>query len=332
VTSLTNDAGAAAFLRPIRRADIPACVEVFDRAVADLHAQQNREPPPYDPGSLERLLEHLLRHDPDLAWLAEPPSSTTDPAPPPILGFAAALQRDAAWHLSLLYVRPDSQGEGLGRRLMLACLPRGPVPGDPAHGAQPRERGTLSVFVDAGQPVSTGLYAGYGLVPRVPVYTVLGHPDRESLGDVPEGIVAVPFEAVPSGLGLDGAVDAVDRATLGNTRAVDHAMWLGEGHRGVLFVRDGSGEPLGYGYTSPAGRLGPVAVLDPVLTPGVLGALLDRERPAGPWVALVPGPHDGALVALLRAGLRFEGAPGVFAATRPTVALDRYLPFSFALP
>ena len=339
-------AGATAFLRPITRADIPACVRVFDMAEGALYERLNQELPPSDPSSLERLVEHLLEHDPGLAWLAEPPSSTADPAPPPVLGFGAALQRENAWHLSLLYVRPDAQREGLGRRVFLACLPKGPRLPDagpergtlddsgesrPGYGRSVGQ-GTLSVCTDAVQPVSTGLYASYGLVPRVPIYTTLGHPASGSFPDLPAGVAATGFEALEAGLDLAAALEALDRATLGHARPADHRLWQSEGHRGVLFLRAGTREPVGYGYTSPAGRLGPLALLDPVLTASALGALFRRETPPGAWVTLVPGPHDRAQVALLRAGFRFEGFPGIFASTRPVVALDRYLPFSFALP
>jgi hypothetical protein len=338
--------GATAFLRPITREDIPACVRVFDLAEGALYERLNQELPPSDPSSLERLLEHLLEHDPGLAWLAEPPSSTADPVRPPVLGFGAALQRETAWHLSLLYVRPDAQREGLGRRIFLACLPKGPqLPGagpgggtlDDPRGSRPGERhsaarGTLTVCTDAVQPVSTGLYATYGLVPRVPMYTALGRPAPGSFPDLPAGVAATGFEALDAGLDLAAAVEAVDRATIGHVRPADHALWQSEGHRGVLFQRVGDREVLGYGYTSPAGRLGPLALLDPVITPSALGVLFKRETPPGAWVTLVPGPFDRALVALLRAGLRFEGFPGMFASTRQVMALDRYLPFSFALP
>ena len=339
-------AGATAFLRPITRQDIPACVRVFDLAEGALYDRLNQELPPSDPSSLERLLEHLLEHDPGLAWLAEPPSSTADPAPPPVLGFGAALQRENAWHLSLLYVRPDAQREGLGRRIFIACLPKGPRLSDagPDGGTldgsgesrtdegRTVARGTLTVCTDAVQPVSTGLYATYGLVPRVPIYTALGRPAPGSFPDLPAGVAATGFEALDAGLDLAAALDAVDRATLGHVRPVDHALWQSEGHRGVMFHRAGDGETLGYGYTSPAGRLGPLALLDPVMTAGALGVLFKRETPPGAWVTLVPGPCDRALVALLRAGFRFEGFPGLFASTRPVLAFDRYLPFSFALP
>ena len=64
---------------------------------------------------------------------------------------------------------------------------------------------------------------------------------------------------------------------------------------------------------------------------GVLADLFRRVRPPGSWQVVVPGNSANALVALLRAGLRFEGSPALYCATRPTVDFERYLPAGFAL-
>ena len=123
-------------------------------------------------------------------------------------------------------------------------------------------------------------------------------------------------------------LDSRDRRFLAACAA---AIVLGAAVTGVLFRRAGTGEALGYGYTQASGRLGPVAMADPLLVPAALGALIAREDPPGPWLTLVPGSNDRAMVALLRAGLRYEGFPGILASTRPFPGLERYLPASFGL-
>ncbi len=192
--------------------------------------------------------------------------------------------------------------------------------------------GLMATCVDSIQPISTGLYAGYGIVPRVPLFTAIGRPRPGSLPALPRDVVATGFEALPATYPLAGTLAALDRATLGFERPQDHRFWAHEGRRGVLFRRAGAGDAVGYGYAQPSGRLGPVALLDETLYPAVLGTLISRESPPGPYLALVPGVNHRAMVALLHAGLRFEGFPGIVGSTRPWEGLARYLPASYALP
>jgi len=326
---VTREAPEAALLRPITPADIPACIDVFYRALDELYGRLDQPLPPRDPGPMSRLILHLLDHDAERAWLAESPASTGDPDGPEVLGFGAAAQRETTWFLSLLFVRPGAQAQGLGRRLLLRTFPSGPVATDGVAGDAP---GTLSTCVDSIQPISTGLYARYGIVPREPVFSAIGRPDPGVLPSLPRDVVGTAFEALSEEADLAGALAAVDRATVGYARPVDHAFWERERRRGLLFRRAGSGEILGYGYSQSGGRLGPLAMLDETLIPAALGALINRETPPGPYLALVPGRNDRAMVALLRAGFRFEGFPGIVSSTRPQDGLGRYLVASFALP
>ena len=341
-----------AILRPIRPDDILGCVDVFYDAVDPLYRRLDQPLPPRDPASLGRLIGHLLDHDADRAWLAEAPSSTGDDRPPRILGFGTAWQRESTWYLALLFVRPQAQASGLGRKLLLRTFPRGPMdPPDPEGGAAVLDgaaaapghgatgggatgagSGLMATCVDSIQPISTGLYAGYGMVPRVPLFTAIGRPRPGSLPALPRDVVATGFEALPATYPLAGTLAGLDRATLGFERPQDHRFWAREGRRGVLFRRAGAGDVLGYGYAQPSGRLGPVALLDETLYPGVLGTLVARESPPGPYLALVPGVNHRAIVALLHAGFRFEGFPGIVGSTRPWEGLARYLPASYALP
>ena len=330
-----------ALLRPIAPADIPACIDVFYQSVDPLYQRLDQAIPPRDPASLARLIGHLLEHDADRSWLAESPSSTADPEPPRILGFGTAWQRESTWYLALLFIRPEAQASGLGRQLLLRTFPRGPQAADAGSGvpgaagaadAQGRAHpGLMGTCVDSIQPISTGLYAGYGIVPRVPLFTAIGHPRDGGLPALPRDVVATGFEALPPTFALAATLAALDRGTLGFARPEDHRFWAREGRRGVLFRRSGAGEAVGYGYVQRSGRLGPIALLDDTLYPAVLGTLVARESPPGPFLALVPGVNHRAMVALLHAGFRFEGFPGIVGSTRQWEGLERYMPASFAL-
>ena len=84
-------------------------------------------------------------------------------------------------------------------------------------------------------------------------------------------------------------------------------------------------------YGSGGGRLGPVAALDPALHPALLGVAV-RETPMLGTVAMwVPGTADRATRALLDAGLRFDGFPGLICWSRPDHPFERYVPISLAL-
>jgi hypothetical protein len=99
----------------------------------------------------------------------------------------------------------------------------------------------------------------------------------------------------------------------------------------VLYRRVGEAQPIGYGYVQPSGRVGPIALLDGSLTVAVLGDLFRRVRPPGAWQIVVPGTAANAITALLQAGLRFEGSPALYCATKSSIDFERYLPAGFAL-
>src|SRR4051812_15723331 len=98
-------------LRPMREADVPAVHELNVETFEDLSRRQGQplEPRP-DPRMAHMRYRHLVRTDPDGAWVAEHDGA--------IAGCALALRREDLWGLSLLVVRPDLQSAGLGRGLL----------------------------------------------------------------------------------------------------------------------------------------------------------------------------------------------------------------------
>ncbi|MFH1475109.1 MAG: GNAT family N-acetyltransferase [Chloroflexota bacterium] len=309
-------------LRAARADELPACADVW-RAGLDRYGRDVGRPPMIAaPGPLVALLAHLQGTDPDHFLVAVRPEAGGAER---VVAFASAVRRDHVWFLGMLFVHPDEQAHGLGRTLLEAVLPGS---GD---------RATLATCTDAAQPVSNALYARYGIVPRMPVLELVGRPDRGYPVGLPEGVRAVPFELLAAGPSdgpgprrLAAAIDGLDRAILGYAHPQDHAFLGATGRLGHLYEA-GDGRVVGYGYVSPVGRIGPLAVEDSALLPGVLGHLLRAVEPAGAFSAWVPGAAGPAVTSLLDAGLRIEDFPALLCWDRPFADFARYVPITLAV-
>jgi len=309
-------------LRTARAEELPACADVWRAALDGYGPRVGRLPMIAAPGPLVALLAHLRGSDPDRFLVAVRPEADGAER---VVAFASASRRDHVWFLGMLFVHPDEQARGLGRALLEAVLPGG---ADPV---------TLATCTDAAQPISNALYARYGIVPRMPVLELVGRPDRGGPAALPDGVRAVPFELLAGGptdgpgpRRLAAALDALDRAILGYAHPQDHA-YLGESGRLGHLYEAGDGQIVGYGYVSQVGRIGPLAVQDAALLPGVLSHLLHAVDPAGAFSAWVPGAAGAAVSSLLEAGLRLEDFPALLCWDRPFADFSRYVPITLAV-
>jgi hypothetical protein len=77
--------------------------------------------------------------------------------------------------------------------------------------------------------------------------------------------------------------------------------------------------------------MGPVAALDPELHPALIGVAVRSTPVLGPMAMWVPGTADIAIRALLEAGLRFDGLPGLICWSTADHPFQRYVPISLAI-
>jgi GNAT superfamily N-acetyltransferase len=321
--------------RPGTVADLDACTAIWKAAIEDYQGRLNQPAMPDDLSPLRRLLAHLLATDAERCWVAERDDGE-------VIGFASASEREGLWFLAMLFVRPDVQAQGIGQRLMdhalagVAVDPGGPAVPGPDTPLDSRIH-TWGMCTDAVQPISNALYARRGMVPRLPIWRVAGEIRRWSaLPRLPDSLEAVPFETVagtePDGdRRLQAILDRLDREVIGAAHPADHGYLRRDGRTGFLVRSRRDGTPVGYVYGSGIGRLGPLLALDPALHPALVGVAV-RETPALGTVALwVPGTADLATRALLDAGLRFDGFPGLICWSRADHPFDRYLPISLAI-
>lgn len=317
-TPSTRDGSPALALRPATAEDLPTCAAIWRDSINDYTRRLNQPDIPDDLGSILRLYGHLQAADPEGFVVAE----SVDPAGAPrVVAFASALRRPPLWFLSMLFVLPEAQASGIGRRLLRAVMP-------------PQGTMTLATCTDTAQPISNGLYASLGIVPRLPLFRLVGLPDRlDALPPLPSGVRGVRFDDLGLGHGplrdtdLEDELAKIDVEVAGFEHRQDHAFVRAEGRIGTLFV-DGDGRAVGYGYASEAGRVGPIAVRDAALLAPAVAHVVTTIEPRGAFGVWLPGDADETTVALLRAGFRIDGFPCLICWERPFADFSRYVPVS----
>jgi GNAT superfamily N-acetyltransferase len=310
--------------RPATDQDLATCAAIWRISINDYTHRLNLPEIPDDLGAILRLYAHLRSTDPDGFVVAERVDGTGSPR---IVGFVAALRRGPLWFLSMLFVLPEMQGAGLGRALLDTVMP---APGTGSPGIA-----SLATCTDSAQPISNALYASLGMAPRMPLLRLVGLPDRPAaLAPLPGGIRAVRFDEVGDvagdrlgGAALDSEIAGLDREVVGFDHPEDHGLVRREQRIGFLYLGP-DGAPVGYGYASEAGRVGPVAVRDEELLGPVIGHLITTVRPRGAFGVWMPGAAGAATTSLLRAGFRIDGFPCLVCWDRPLTDFSRYIPMS----
>jgi GNAT superfamily N-acetyltransferase len=295
--------------RPATVADLTTCATIWRIATNDYTGRLNQPEIPDDLAAVIRLYSHLRATDPDGFVVAERVDGSGAAR---IVAFASAVRRESFWFLSMLFVRPEMQGGGFGRALLDRVLP-------------PPGSAVLATCTDSVQPISNGLYASLGMIPRMPLIRLVGLPDRPGVfAPLPDGVRAVSFDAAGD---VDAAVDAIDREVVGFAHRQDHDLVRREERRGFLYL-DPDDRPVGYGHASEAGRVGPVAALDPALLDPILGHVVTTVRPRGAFGIWMPGSATTAMTSFLRARFRIEGFPCLVCWDRPLIDFSRYVPIS----
>jgi GNAT superfamily N-acetyltransferase len=221
---------------------------------------------------------HHLRNSANCSfWVAEEAPRFGSPR---VVGYARSVVRDKVWSLTEFFVLPSQHRQGLGRRLLGACIEDGE-----AAGADTR------MVLASHHPDADSLYIRRaGCLPLVPMMLLGG----SSLSlKLPEGMSGSIADTAATGLfnevytgsvarssviaepltandALINELSVIDREIVGFARPSEHRLWIQEmgGHNGTsrLFRAAGDGRILGYSYMGPLTN-GPSLALDPQQLP-----------------------------------------------------------------
>jgi GNAT superfamily N-acetyltransferase len=229
------------------------------------------------------LYEHVARTA-ERFWIAEREGQP--------VGVALSILRDGTRVLSMFFVEPDQQDQGVGRELLARAFPR--------EGAHQR------AIVASTDTRALARYLKAGVYPRSPVYTLSRRAEPVT---TPTDLVAEPVTTTPETL---AALRELDLATLGFGRDDDHAFLLGV-RQGFLYRRNGQ-------------LNGPFALLDARDFPAVLAHAERAAAARGDEFGVsVPLVNQVAVDYLLARGCRLDTF-FLFAMTdAPFGHLDRYV-------
>jgi GNAT superfamily N-acetyltransferase len=198
--------------------------------------------------------------------------------------FGITAHRGGVCWLALLFTAPAAQGRGIGRRILAQLWPA--------------DSGPRATLVDGSSRVAMAIYLQHGLVPQSCVLAFEGAtaPARGAVG------VVLEQGEEPE------RIDALDAQVFGGARRNDHAFWSSHGFA-LRQLRGAAGEWLGYARWSPAGRLGPMALVGDGDWPGAVSAVVGEMHAAG--VAgvrmMIPSQNRSALRWALESGWTYKG-------------------------
>ena len=275
-------------IRPMREDDAHAAFELTCATFEDLARRHNEpsEPRP-DPAQVLVRYSHLVRTDPDGAWVAEDEHG--------LAGCALALKREGVWGLSLLVVRPGLQSAGLGSDLLQHA-------NQYAHDARGR------IILSSPDPRALRAYARLGLEVHPSLFAT-GTPRAAAAPDgIREGTHAdIPF------------TEAVDRHVRGAAHGADVGVQLQMGQ--TLLIAPERGYVVVGG-----GEVRMLAAFDADAAGDLLRAALARADGARAVVGWLTASQQWAVRVCLEAGLELRAAYGAVFLDGDVGPFTPYLP------
>ena len=201
-------------VRPMRTDDVDgvaAVVRAADEALTRQVGEDFTPPTPQQAQQFRRGTQRFIDEDTGGAWVAVDDNR--------VVGMAEAIRRDWFWGLSMLFVHPDSQSQGVGRLLIDRTLAY-------AEGA------TVRMIMTSPDPRALRRYSLAGLDI---------HPAVEAEGVVDRATIPPDLRGREGSAADLDLVDDVDMALLGRSRRDDVAFAM-DGADAVLdVVDDGDG-------------------------------------------------------------------------------------------
>jgi GNAT superfamily N-acetyltransferase len=278
--------------RRAREEELPATVDLFLKAVADVYERHGIKSPLPGRGYIETHYRHIFRTG--IFYSAEVEGR--------LAAICHAVVRDQLWFLSGFWALPEFQGRGIGGQLLRRVRAEG------------EQAGARKFFTWSSVDLTAmGSYMRAGMLPGYQALTFGGTPGK--LFEQPLGYKAEDL-SVATAVRLDEQVRETGRE-------IDHRFWLTEaGHTGRQVLRDG--EAVGYYYFNQ-GTIGPAAWTNTEDASALLAmACRDAAAEAPQLRLMIPGINHTAIRFALETGLRLSAYAHLLTSA-PFGRMEQYL-------
>lgn len=282
------------------------CARVFVRAVNDLSRRQGIPAARRKPKVIAARLTHLRRTDPKGFQVALEDGR--------VVAFASTILRENIRFLSMFWMLPTLQSQGLGHALLSRAFNEVEEP-----------PGTIRCVYASFDSRAQRLYVKFGMAPRSVIYGLSA--EKVSLPkhpQIPVELVQVGgvAEVTPEALAIAAAVD---RRVRGCRRDADIAFTLSQPNTRFFEARE-DGAPIGYLIVGGDGLVGPGGVINRRYCEGLAwsGIAAARELEVEKIRMQMAGLNIEALETAFRAGLKISFL-GAWMTQREFGHLDCYL-------
>lgn len=298
-------------------ADLRETFAISERAVYDAAARHGVLPGGREPTDIE-IAGDWRRHRSLIEFMAAQPGGRyeiceTGDGP---VGYARVVRFDGVEELTELMVKPDSQGQGIGRALLERCWPTAP------------EADVRRLVIAAGAPADLSLYTGFGVMPTAGHWHMRAETHRYLEARAAEGDDAGGADAhVLEPSHAIAEWNRMEPDAIGHARPLLHDF-LSRDRNCLACLDERSDMTKGLCWLSGDGEIGPAVAARPIdLAPVVLAALDRVARTQAPEYLSVftTTAAWGLLTRLRRLGMRVWWPSWVLSSV-PLPGLDRYAP------
>jgi ribosomal protein S18 acetylase RimI-like enzyme len=294
-------------IRKFKRADLLDAFTLIFKSANDLRVKNGRKPWEGGITDVPPFNLHLFDTDSKGAFGAYYGGK--------LVGFASALLRGRQWYLAYLFVDPDFQLKGVGRRLLDRAW---------AYGAG--RAGSYALCTFPYNETALALYSSYGMMPTMPIFEMYVRPERNAA--IHPARLKWEVDNSPR---AQARINRLEKEIRGYARPVDIKFFGSESNHKIYQFFDGV-RWAGYAVVAHNRIIAPAGAVAPRYLPEIITHAHNRCIESGAELVRIwaPGPNAALYERLIKLGFRI-GELTVFLSTRPYGDFYRYCPAHLAM-
>lgn len=296
---------ASVQIRRAREKDLLPAFKMVEKSFNHLRKKHSMKPIKFPLQELPPVQKHLFSTDGHRAWCAWKGNK--------IVGYTHALVRGKQWYLGYLFIDPNLQDKGVGRKLL-----------EKVYFKKPGMTHALCTFSYNMQAV--GIYSQFGMVPIQGLAWLGGKPGKFK-APKPTGL-QVSTELGKADIAW---INSLEKKVRGYGRDVEWKFWISNEQFEPFVFRD-KGKRVAYGLLYKKMGIGPVGAISNEYMIKATAELIRHARPpkkesVSVWV---PTSNIELYQSLIKMGFRL-GEITVFMSDKSYTDFQRYVPTHLAI-